>query len=159
VSFYTLQAISYVVDVHRRVYEPPKSLLSFLASFTLFPHLLSGPIVRSRFLVPLVERVESVTWEVARRALLLFVVGLLKKAVADKLAPTADAAFDASAPISRLDAWTGLVAYAGQIYGDFSGYTDMATALALLLGLDLPPNFNLPYLATSPADFWRRWHI
>src|SRR5262249_51934324 len=94
-----------------------------------------------------------------RRALLLFMVGLLKKAVADKLAPTADAAFDASAPISRLDAWTGLVAYAGQIYGDFSGYTDMATAPALLLGLDLPPNFNLPCLATSPADFWRRWHI
>jgi D-alanyl-lipoteichoic acid acyltransferase DltB (MBOAT superfamily) len=159
ISFYTLQAISYVVDVHRRVYEPPQSLLSFLASFTLFPHLLSGPIVRSSFLVPLVERAEAVSWATARRALLLFTAGLVKKAVADKLAPTADAAFDATHAISTLEAWTGLLAYAGQLYGDFSGYTDMATALALLLGLDLPPNFDLPYLATSPADFWRRWHI
>jgi D-alanyl-lipoteichoic acid acyltransferase DltB (MBOAT superfamily) len=158
-SFYTLQAISYLVDVHRRVYEPPRSLLSFLASFTLFPHLLSGPIVRSSFLVPLIERVEGASWVTARRALLLFTVGLVKKAVADRLAPTANAAFDAAHAISMFEAWTGLLAYAGQLYGDFSGYTDMATALALLLGLDLPPNFNLPYLATSPADFWRRWHI
>jgi D-alanyl-lipoteichoic acid acyltransferase DltB (MBOAT superfamily) len=160
-SFYTLQAISYVVDVHRRAYEPPKRLLSFLASFTLFPHLLSGPIVRSSFLVPLVEKVDVVSWPTARRALLLFTVGLAKKALSDRLAPIADAAFDATAStaLSRLDAWTGLLAYAAQLYGDFSGYTDMATALALLLGLDLPPNFDLPYLATSPADFWRRWHI
>jgi alginate O-acetyltransferase complex protein AlgI len=159
ISFYALQAISYVVDVHRRVYAPPRSLLSFLASFTLFPHLLSGPIVRSSMLVPQIERVEEVTWPAARRALLLFTVGLMKKSIADRLAPAADAAFDASAPISSLAAWTGLLAYAGQLYGDFSGYTDMATALAALLGLELTPNFNLPYLATSPVDFWRRWHI
>jgi D-alanyl-lipoteichoic acid acyltransferase DltB (MBOAT superfamily) len=158
-SFYVLQALSYLVDVHRRLHEPPPSLLSFLASFTLFPHLLSGPIVRSSFLVPLVERVESVRWATARRALLLFMVGLVQKSIADRLAPAADAAFDAKGAISLAQAWTGLLAYAAQLYGDFSGYTDMATALALLLGLDLPPNFDLPYLATSPADFWRRWHI
>lgn len=158
-SFYVLQAVSYVVDVHRRIYEPPRSLLSFLASFTLFPHLLSGPIVRSSFLVPLVERVDGVSWATARRALVLFTVGLVEKSIADKLALTADAAFDAKGAISLVQAWTGLFAYAAQIYGDFSGYTNMATALALLLGLDLPPNFDLPYLATSPADFWRRWHI
>ncbi|AKU98695.1 putative poly(beta-D-mannuronate) O-acetylase [Labilithrix luteola] len=159
VSFYTLQAIGCLIDVHRRVYEPPQNLVSFLASFTLFPHLLAGPIVRSSFLVPLVEKVDAVAWPTARRALLLFMVGLVKKGIADKLAPVADAAFDAVHPISSLEAWTGLFAYAAQLYGDFSGYTDMATALALLLGLDLPPNFDLPYLATSPADFWRRWHI
>ncbi len=159
VSFYALQAISFLVDISRGMYEPPKSALSFLASFTLFPHLLSGPIVRSSFLVPLVERAETPAWSTARRALLLFVAGLVKKAIADKLAPIADHAFDATHAISPLDAWTGLLAYAAQLYGDFSGYTDMATALALLLGLDLPPNFDLPYLATSPADFWRRWHI
>jgi D-alanyl-lipoteichoic acid acyltransferase DltB (MBOAT superfamily) len=159
VSFYTLQAISCVVDVHRRVYELPRSLLSFLASFTFFPHLLSGPIVRSSFLVPQIERVDVVTWPNARRALVLFTVGLIKKTIADKVAPTADGAFDAARALSRLEAWTGLFAYAGQLYGDFSGYTDMATAVALLLGLDLPPNFDLPYLATSPADFWRRWHV
>jgi D-alanyl-lipoteichoic acid acyltransferase DltB (MBOAT superfamily) len=158
-SFYVLQALSYLVDVHRRLHEPPPSLVSFLASFTLFPHLLSGPIVRSSFLVPLVERVESVRWATARRALVLFMVGLVQKSIADRLAPTADAAFDAKGAISLGQAWTGLLAYAAQLYGDFSGYTDMATALALLLGLDLPPNFDLPYLATSPADFWRRWHI
>jgi D-alanyl-lipoteichoic acid acyltransferase DltB (MBOAT superfamily) len=158
-SFYTLQAISYVIDVDRRLYEPPRSLLSFLASFTLFPHLLSGPIVRSSFLVPQIERVDGVTWATAKKALVLFVAGLVKKTLADKLAPVADSAFDATFAISPFAAWTGLLAYAGQLYGDFSGYTDMATALALLLGLELPPNFNLPYLATSPADFWRRWHI
>jgi D-alanyl-lipoteichoic acid acyltransferase DltB (MBOAT superfamily) len=158
-SFYVLQAVSYLVDVHRRVHEPPQRLSSFLASFTLFPHLLSGPIVRSSFLVPLVERVDSVSWATARRALVLFTVGLVEKSIADRLAPTADAAFDAKGARSLLQAWTGLLAYAAQLYGDFSGYTDMATALALLLGLDLPPNFDLPYLATSPADFWRRWHI
>jgi len=158
-SFYTLQAISYIVDVHRRVYEPPRGLLSFLASFTLFPHLLSGPIVRSSFLVPQIERVESVAWGTAKRALVLFVAGLAKKTLADNLAPAVNSAFDATHAVSAIEAWTGLIAYAGQLYGDFSGYTDMATALALLLGLELPPNFNLPYLATSPADFWRRWHI
>jgi D-alanyl-lipoteichoic acid acyltransferase DltB (MBOAT superfamily) len=159
ISFYTLQAMSYLIDVHRRLYEPPRSIVSFLASLTLFPHLLSGPIVRSSFLVPQIERMEAVSWETARRALLLFMVGLIKKTVADKLAPVADSAFDATRSISTFEAWTGLLAYAGQLYGDFSGYTDMATAVALLLGLELPPNFNLPYLATSPADFWRRWHI
>lgn len=158
-SFYGLQAISYLVDIHRRVYEPPKSLLSFLASFTLFPHLLAGPIVRTSFLVPQIERDQSATWTTARSALLLFIVGLVKKTIADKLAPIADGAFDAHGPISPLAAWTGLIAYAAQLYGDFSGYTDMATALARFLGLELPPNFDLPYLATSPADFWRRWHI
>jgi D-alanyl-lipoteichoic acid acyltransferase DltB (MBOAT superfamily) len=158
-SFYTLQAVSFVVDVHRRLYEPPESLLSFLASFTLFPHLLAGPIVRSSFLVPQIEKVEHVAWTSAKRAIFLFTVGLVKKSIADALAPTADAAFDATRTISPLEAWSGLLAYAGQLYGDFSGYTDMATALALLLGLELPPNFDLPYLATSPADFWRRWHI
>jgi D-alanyl-lipoteichoic acid acyltransferase DltB (MBOAT superfamily) len=158
-SFYTLQAISYVVDVHRGLYEPPRSLTSFLASFTLFPHLLSGPIVRSSFLVPQIERVESARWASVKRAVALFVVGLVKKSIADRLAPVADDAFDAAHAISPFEAWTGLLAYAGQLYGDFSGYTDMATALALFLGLELPRNFDLPYLATSPADFWRRWHI
>jgi D-alanyl-lipoteichoic acid acyltransferase DltB (MBOAT superfamily) len=159
ISFYTLQAISYLIDVHRRVYAPPASVLSFLASFTLFPHLLSGPIVRSSSLVPQVESARDVEWPAARRAMLLFTAGLVKKAVADRLAPIADGAFDSAAPISLLQAWTGLLAYAGQLYADFSGYTDMATAVAALLGLELPKNFNLPYLATSPADFWRRWHI
>src|SRR5262249_43864056 len=110
-------------------------------------------------LVPLVDRVDTVSWPTARRALFLFMVGLVEKSIADKLAPAANAAFDARGPISLVQAWTGLLAYAAQLSGDFSGYTDMATALALLLGLDLPPNFDLPYLATSPADFWRRWHI
>jgi D-alanyl-lipoteichoic acid acyltransferase DltB (MBOAT superfamily) len=159
IAFYSLQAISYLVDVHRRTFEPPRSLVAFLGSFTLFPHLLAGPIVRTSFLLPLIEKVEAVSWPVARRALLLFTVGLAKKAIADKLAPIADGAFDATGAISPFQAWTGLIAYAAQLYGDFSGYTDMATGIALLLGLDLPPNFDLPYLAISPADFWRRWHI
>jgi D-alanyl-lipoteichoic acid acyltransferase DltB (MBOAT superfamily) len=159
VSFYTLQAISYLVDVHRRLYAPPASVLSFLASFTLFPHLLSGPIVRSSSLVPQVERASDVDWPAARRAMLLFTAGLVKKAVADRLAPIADGAFDGTGPLSVLQAWTGLLAYAAQLYADFSGYTDMATAACALLGLELPKNFDLPYLATSPADFWRRWHI
>jgi D-alanyl-lipoteichoic acid acyltransferase DltB (MBOAT superfamily) len=159
ISFYTLQAISYLVDVHRHVCEPPASGLSFLASFTLFPHLLSGPIVRASQLVPQIEGGAEPTWPAARRALLLFTVGLAKKTVADRLGPLSDAAFDGSGSLSFVQAWTGLLAYAAQLYADFSGYTDMATGLAALLGLELPPNFDLPYLATSPADFWRRWHI
>jgi D-alanyl-lipoteichoic acid acyltransferase DltB (MBOAT superfamily) len=110
-------------------------------------------------IAPQIERLDQVRWATARRALLLFVVGVLKKSIADRLAPTANAAFEATNALSALESWTGLLAYAGQIYGDFSGYTDMATALALLLGVELPPNFDLPYLAMSPADFWRRWHI
>jgi alginate O-acetyltransferase complex protein AlgI len=159
VSFYALQAVSFLVDVHRRSYEPPPRALSFLSSFTLFPQLLAGPVLRTKHLAPQIERLDGVSWETARGAVVLFVVGFVKKSVADRLAPTANAAFDATHSLSLLESWTGLFAYAGQIYGDFSGYTDMATALMLLLGVELPPNFDLPYLATSPADFWRRWHI
>jgi len=83
----------------------------------------------------------------------------LKKTVADLLAIPAAAVFDAGGPVSLLETWTGVLAFAGQIYGDFSGYTDMAIGLALLLGFKIPLNFRLPYFATSPVDFWRRWHI
>ena len=94
-----------------------------------------------------------------RRGYLLIAVGLFKKTVADLLAGPADALFHGPGATSALEAWTGALAFTGQIYADFSGYTDIAIGVALLLGFVLPPNFDLPYLATSPIDFWRRWHM
>ncbi len=94
-----------------------------------------------------------------KHGFLLITVGLFKKTLADLLAGRVDAVFGSTGPVSLLEAWTGVLAFAAQIYGDFSGYTDMAIGIALLLGFKIPINFRLPYFATSPVDFWRRWHI
>ncbi len=99
------------------------------------------------------------TWVNAKHAFLLITVGLMKKTAADILAGLAAAAFEPAGTVSLLETWTGVLAFAGQIYGDFSGYSDMAIGLALLLGFQIPLNFRLPYFAVSPVDFWRRWHI
>ena len=99
------------------------------------------------------------TWLNAKHAFLLITVGLIKKTVADLLAGPAAMAFDAPNTVSTLELWTGVLAFAGQIYGDFSGYSDMAIGIALLLGFQIPLNFRVPYFALSPVEFWRRWHI
>jgi D-alanyl-lipoteichoic acid acyltransferase DltB (MBOAT superfamily) len=159
ISFYTFQGISYVVDVHRGTYKPPETPWAFFATLTFFPHLLSGPILRSSFFMPQVERLSGPTWDMARKGMILVVSGLVKKAVADRLAIPADNQFSRADSLSALDAWTGTLALMGQEYADFAGYTDVACGLSLMLGFRLPPNFNLPFLSVSPADFWRRWHI
>lgn len=160
ISFYTFEAISYVVDVYRGDMKPERRWHRFALFIMFFPHLIAGPIVRaSQFLHQLDERPAL---DVARfeRALTLVFLGLFKKIViADTLAPIADAAFADPAGLDTVSAWTGVYAFALQIYFDFSGYTDIALGSALLLGIRLPANFDLPYAAVSITDFWRRWHL
>jgi alginate O-acetyltransferase complex protein AlgI len=159
ISFYTFQSLSYTIDVYRKELEPARSLLDFAFCISFFPHLVAGPIIRaSDMLKQLAEKRTSrhldLIWSCN-----LFAIGFFKKAcVADNLAPLADAFFTAPNRFSSSDAWLGLAAYTVQIYCDFSGYSDMAIAVAGLFGYTLRSNFGAPYLATSITDFWRRWH-
>jgi len=156
ISFFTFVNVAYVVDVYRRSIGAQHAVFDCLAPLTFFPHLLSGPIVRMPQLVPQFERLAGIQANTYRFGLLLLFLGLAKKTLAGMLAPVAASAF-AGSP-SELAAWTSVLAYAAQIYADFCGYTDMALGAALLVGIELPHNFELPYIATSPIDFWRRWH-
>ncbi len=160
ISFYTFQSMGYVMDVYRGTLTARKHPAEFLAGVSFFPHLVAGPIIRATTLLPQFEhlslKIERKDWE---RGALLITSGLCKKGMADLLAIYANSLFNSRGTPEILSAWMGTLAFAGQIYGDFSGYTDMAIGIALFLGIKLPPNFNLPYLATSAIDFWRRWHI
>jgi D-alanyl-lipoteichoic acid acyltransferase DltB (MBOAT superfamily) len=159
ISFYTFQSLSYTIDVYRGHMKPRKGLIEFIAALSFFPQLVAGPILRARQILPQMHDLPVPTWDNAKHGFLLITAGVLKKTTADLLAIPAAAAFDTSGSISLLETWTGVLAFAGQIYGDFSGYTDMAIGLALLLGFQIPLNFRVPYFAASPVDFWRRWHI
>lgn len=159
VSFYTFQSMSYTIDVYRGEMQPHKGVLQFTAALAFFPQLVAGPILRARQILPQFEHIPVPKWPEVKHGFLLITVGLFKKTVADLLAGRVDAVFNSADPVSVLDTWTGVLAFAGQIYGDFSGYTDMAIGIALLLGFKIPINFRLPYFASSPVDFWRRWHI
>ena len=160
ISFFTFQAISYTVDVKRRIIAPsPTFDVAIYLSF--FPHLIAGPIVRAREFLPQLAAPRSRTDVALGSAVWLIALGLIKKVViADYLARTVgDPVFAVPAAYGAPDAWLAMYAYAAQIYCDFSGYTDMAIGLALLLGFKFPQNFNRPYRATSFQDFWRRWHM
>jgi len=159
ISFYTFQTLGYTLDVYRRQLEPTRDWLAFLAYVSFFPQLVAGPIERAAHLLPQFQQTRTITRGDLREGLWLVLWGMFKKVVvADSLAPLVELAFDRgvdSGPVVLL----GTLAFAGQIYGDFSGYSDIARGLARLLGFDLMLNFNLPYLATSLREFWRRWHI
>ena len=159
ISFYTFQSLSYTIDVYRGDMKPRKGLVEFVAALSFFPQLVAGPILRAKQILPQMHRIALPNWQVAKHGILLITVGLIKKTGADLLAIPAQKAFEAKEAISSIELWTGVLAFAGQIYGDFSGYTDMAIGLALLLGFQIPLNFRVPYFALSPVDFWRRWHI
>jgi alginate O-acetyltransferase complex protein AlgI len=160
ISFYTFEAINYVVDVYRgraRAERNPARLLLFIL---FFPHLVAGPIVRARDFLPQVGRRKRWDWVRAELGVGLFLVGLFKKwAIADHMALLADPVFADPGAYSLGTAWLAVVAYALQIYCDFSGYSDMALGCAHLLGYRLAKNFDMPYLAANVAEFWRRWHI
>lgn len=160
ISFFTFQSLSYTIDVYRRDLPAQRSLRDFALYVAFFPQLVAGPIVRATCFLPqlradpvfdasgLVDGIERV------------LIGLVKKVVvADNLAALADAVFSAPGAVDTPMAWLGTVCFGVQIYLDFSGYSDMAIGLARILGFRVPENFNLPYLATDPADFWHRWHI
>jgi D-alanyl-lipoteichoic acid acyltransferase DltB (MBOAT superfamily) len=160
ISFYTFMALSYVVDIYRRQLEPARPLdLALYLSF--FPHLLAGPIVRGNELLPqLRHRRDPASVDYAR-ALWLIMAGLFKKVVISSYVSSAIVlpVFTAPAQHSALEAIFAAWGYAVQIYCDFSGYTDIAIGLALLLGIRFPVNFDAPYTARNLQDFWRRWHI
>jgi D-alanyl-lipoteichoic acid acyltransferase DltB (MBOAT superfamily) len=151
--------MSYTIDVYRGQLRARRGLLPFIAALAFFPQLVAGPILRASHILPQLETLPRPSWVGARHGLVLITAGLVKKTLADLLAGPVANAFDAEAAISWLETATGALAFAGQIYGDFSGYSDIAIGLGLLMGFDIPMNFRLPYFATSPADFWRRWHI
>lgn len=158
ISFYTFQSMSYTIDVYRRAVAPITSFADFGAYVTMFPQLIAGPIVRfSHVREQLGHRDHSV--EKFGQGLHLFVLGLAKKLIiADTLAEVAEPIFGSSAP-GFAGAWGSMILYAGQIYFDFSGYSDMAIGLGRMMGFEFPVNFDSPYQATSFSDFWRRWHI
>ena len=158
ISFYTFQAMSYSIDIYRGHARPARSFVDFACYVSLFPQLVAGPIVRYHELDQQLRQ-RTHTWAKAGAGSALFVLGLAKKVLlADAVAPMADWGF-AQEAIGAFGAWTSLLAYSFQIYFDFSGYSDMAVGLGLLLGFRFPQNFNSPYKATSITDFWRRWHI
>jgi alginate O-acetyltransferase complex protein AlgI len=160
ISFYTFQTMSYTIDVYRRRLEPTRNLLDLALFVAFFPQLVAGPIVRAREFLPQLRSRRALAAVPFREALTLFLVGFVKKAVvADTAAVVADAFFAGPDRFTAASALIGVTAYAVQIYGDFSGYSDMAIACGALLGYRLPENFRHPYLAANITDFWRRWHI
>ena len=160
ISFYTFQTMSYTIDVYRGNIKPAKNILDFATFVSFFPQLVAGPIIRAKDFFPYLEKpifnLKQIYFGIG-----LFTIGLLKKIViADMLAMTfVDEMFKHMEYFSFLDIVLGTVGYAFQIYNDFSGYTDMAIGLALILGFDFPENFNYPYSAINIRDFWKRWHI
>lgn len=158
ISFYTFQAMSYVFDVARGDAEAQKNPLCTGLYISFFPQLVAGPIVKYQTIAEeLTSRRES--WEDFSAGVSRFIAGLGKKVlIANQLAVIADAAFNASAPSAAL-AWLGAFAYTGQIYFDFSGYSDMAIGLGRMFGFHFLENFNYPYISRSVTEFWRRWHI
>jgi len=160
ISFFTFQSLSYTIDVYRRQLEPARSLRDYLFVASFFPQLVAGPITRPSFFLPQLVSSRSLTSPEARRFLMLFLIGYLKKAgIADNVAPFVDRVFDAPAEFEAPSSIAAVWLYAVQIYCDFSGYSDMAIACAGLMGYRLMWNFDAPYLAASIQDFWRRWHI
>lgn len=159
ISFYTFQSMSYTIDVYRGVLRAEEGPLGFLAGVAFFPHLVAGPIVRASVLLPQFQKMEQLPWEAYRRGFVLMAAGMFNKTVADLLGEVVDRMFRGGAHHDMLTTWTGMLAFAGQLYGDFCGYTDIAIGAALLLGIRLPPNFELPYFATTHVEIWRRWHM
>lgn len=162
ISFYVFQAISYMVDVYKKIVPVQHNLFSLAMYISFFPQLVAGPIVKYRdFLACLSSEKRYICWDDVLTGIRRFTVGLGKKVViADSMAQIADAVFAVGpAEISPTIAWLGAVAYSLQIYFDFSGYSDMAIGLGRIFGFRFLENFNYPYIAMSLTDFWRRWHI
>ena len=161
ISFFTFQAISYVVDVYKGTCEKARSLLDVMLLMSFFPHLVSGPIVRARDLLPQFAQVPKPSRAMLTEALLLIVWGLLKKTViASELSTNlVDPVFFDPSAYGGADLLAAAYGYAVQIYCDFSAYSDIAIGVAALLGYRFPRNFDQPYRASSLQEFWRRWHI
>lgn len=161
ISFYTFQTISYTVDVYRRKVKPVDNIIDFGFYVSFFPQLVAGPIVRAADFVPQIYQKYRLTVREASHALFLIISGLIKKVlISDYISVNfVDRVFDAPTAYNGFENLMASYGYGLQIYCDFSGYTDIAIGVALLLGFRLPINFNSPYKAINITDFWRRWHI
>jgi alginate O-acetylation protein len=161
ISFYTFQAISYVVDIYRGDIQPLRRIVDFGFYLSFFPQLIAGPIVRASEFIPQISKPNVLQQRESAHALFLILVGLFKKIIlSDYLALNlVDRVFNNPLAYSGVENLMASYGYTLQIYCDFSGYTDIAIGIALLLGYRLSLNFNFPYKATSLSDFWRRWHI
>ncbi len=161
ISFYTFAGISYAVDMYRGQYPPARSVLHYLAWVTLFPYILAGPIIRYGHVGAQLESVpRRLSWALVASGLFFLVLGLAKKMlVADVMAPYVNELFAHPGRLGLWSAWAAALGYTLQLYFDFSGYSDMAVGVALLIGLRFPQNFDSPYKAVNPSDFWRRWHM
>lgn len=160
ISFFTFQQIAFLVDSYRKQ-VPHKGFLNYSLFVSFFPQLIAGPIVHHSEMMPQFDKKRrKIDYDQIAKGLALFAIGLVKKVwLADHFATVVNAGYAIDAPLNMVAAWTVSLSYTLQLYFDFSGYMDMATGAALLLGIKLPQNFNAPYKATSIQDFWRRWHI
>ena len=161
ISFYTFNSMSYTIDVYRRRVAPEQSWLRYCAFVALFPHLIAGPIVRYEQMAHQLARLRPrLTADMASRGLFFIACGCSKKLlIADSLAPDVNRLYADHAHLGFTGAWLAALGYSLQLYFDFSGYSDIAVGLALLLGFNFPQNFDSPFKAVNIADFWRRWHM
>lgn len=160
ISFYTFQSLTYTIGVYRGELRARRSLLDFALFVAFFPQLMAGPIERAKHILPQIEQPRSVCFDQLAEGAWLILLGYYKKVVlADNLAPFTSRMFNDPSSHHGFEVLVGLYAFAFQIYGDFSGYSDIARGTARCLGFELMHNFKQPYLAVNPSDFWRRWHI
>lgn len=160
VSFFTFQSMSFTIDVYRRKLSPQHPFLDFALFVSFFPQLVAGPIARASHFLPQLETTRAFTDINVRRAVTMFAIGYFKKAcLADNIASVIDPLYNSPASFDAGSRVLGALLYSVQIYCDFSGYTDMATAVAAFLGYNLAKNFDSPYLSLSIREFWQRWHI
>ena len=172
ISFYTFQTLSYTIDIYRGELEPSKKFREFALFVSFFPQLVAGPIVRAKHFLPQlrqkmdnnqgISKIKLIKIEKSnlKLGITMMLIGFLKKMFfADNIAPFVNEVFFNPINSTSYEIWLGTIAFGIQIYGDFSGYSDIAIGAALILGFKIPRNFNKPYFATSPSDFWKRWHI
>jgi len=160
ISFYTFEAMSYVIDVYHKKISAEKSYINFGFFIIFFPKLVAGPILRAYEFLPQVHNYVNATKQDIEIGIQVFVQGIIKKVIlADTVAIFADAIFGNPSPYNSATIWLAVIAYAIQIFCDFSGYTDMAIGTAKMLGYDLVKNFDMPYVSTTVTEFWKRWHI
>jgi alginate O-acetyltransferase complex protein AlgI len=161
ISFFTFQSLSYTIDVYRRRMEPVRNIVDFGFYVSFFPHLVAGPIVRASVFIPQIYQEFHLTKREFSHSLFMISKGLIKKIIISNFIAInfVDRVFDTPSLYSGFENLMAIYGYGLQIYCDFSGYTDIAIGVALILGFRLPINFNSPYKATSITDFWRRWHI
>lgn len=162
ISFYTFQSMSYVIDVYRRTSDAHAHLLEFAGYVTLFPHQISGPLVRHNTIVPQLESANTYVFHSENfwRGCYFFIFGLSKKMlIADRIAAVVDPLVANISQISNAEAILAMFGYTTQLYFDFSGYSDMAVGLGLMMNIQFPQNFNSPYKSRSITEFWQRWHI